>query len=218
MTETVQNDRFRYDLRVQSALLGVVREVLVEVTKAGLPGDHHFFLTFQSRAPGVQISSRLTEQYPEEMTIVLQHQFWDLAVADHAFDVGLSFNGVPERLHVPFAALTGFYDPSVKFGLKFAPDPLPANGSGTQDLQPAPEAKREPAARPLPAALPKAPSVPVIGSKAKLVGTEKPSTPQAAAMEAPIPAPAALSEGEGASKTGADGAEVVSLDAFRKKK
>ena len=84
-----------------------------------MPGEHHFYITFATRAPGVRISSRLLAQYPEDMTIVLQHQYWDLTVTEQAFEVGLSFNGVPERLLVPFTAVKGFLDPSVQFGLQF---------------------------------------------------------------------------------------------------
>src|SRR5205823_2280538 len=98
-------DQIRYDLLAQAALRSVVRSVLADVAKKGLPGDHHFFISFATRAEGVQISPRMLAQYPEEMTIVLQHQFWDLTVADDRFQVGLSFGGVPERLTVPFAAL-----------------------------------------------------------------------------------------------------------------
>jgi hypothetical protein len=112
-------DQIRYDVLVQDALRGVVRKVIGEVARTGLPGDHHFFIAFDTRAPGVRISSRLRERYPEEMTIVLQHQYWDLQVTEHAFEVGLSFSGVPERLLVPFTAIKGLFDPSVKFGLEF---------------------------------------------------------------------------------------------------
>ncbi|HUG62583.1 MAG TPA: SspB family protein [Methylomirabilota bacterium] len=112
-------DQIRYDVLVQEALRGVVKKVLGEVARTGLPGDHHFFIAFDTRAPGVRISSRLRERYPEEMTIVVQHQYWDLQVTEHAFEVGLSFSGVPERLLVPFSAIKGLFDPSVKFGLEF---------------------------------------------------------------------------------------------------
>jgi uncharacterized protein len=112
-------DLIRYDLLVQDALKGVVRRVLSDATRDGLPGEHHFYISFRTDAPGVRLSQRMRERYPEEMTIVLQHQFWDLGVTEHAFEVGLSFSGVPERLLVPFDALTGFFDPSVQFGLKF---------------------------------------------------------------------------------------------------
>jgi hypothetical protein len=116
-------DLIRYDILAQDALRGVVRKVLSEVARTGLPGAHHFYVKFATHAPGVRVSSRLLKEYPEEMTIVLQHQFWDLTVTDQAFEVGLSFNGVPERLLVPFTALRSFNDPSVGFGVAFEMTP-----------------------------------------------------------------------------------------------
>src|SRR4051812_49645900 len=113
-------DHIRYDLLTQQALRAVVRRVLADVAKTGsLPGEHHFYVTFDTRAAGVKLSARMREQYPEEMTIVLQHQFWDLAVSDAHFEVALSFNGISEKLHVPLDAIKGFFDPSVQFGLQF---------------------------------------------------------------------------------------------------
>jgi hypothetical protein len=116
-------DLIRYDVLVQEALRGVVKKVLTEVAQAGLPGEHHFFLTFATRFPGVRISQRLLAEYPNEMTVVLQHQFWDLAVTDSAFEVGLSFKGVPETLFVPFRAITSFVDPHAGFQVKFDASP-----------------------------------------------------------------------------------------------
>jgi hypothetical protein len=124
-------DLIRYDVLAQEALRGLVKKVLSEVAKTGIPGEHHFFITFDTRHPGVRVSSRLKSQYPTEMTVVLQHQFWDLTVTDSAFEVGLSFQGVPEKLLVPFHAISGFVDPHASFGLKF-------------DLQPEAAAKAEP--------------------------------------------------------------------------
>lgn len=115
-------DMIRYDVLAQEALRGMLRKLLVEVSQTGLPGEHHFFITFSTTAAGVRVSNRLKSQYPEEMTIVLQHQFWDLVVGEQAFEIGLSFNAIPERLHVPFAAIKAFYDPSVQFGLQFDPE------------------------------------------------------------------------------------------------
>ncbi len=112
-------DHIRYDVLARDALRGVLRRVLSDVAAHGLPGEHHFFITFLSTAEGVKISPRLLAQYPEEMTIVLQHQFWDLVVTEDRFEVGLSFGGVPVRLVVPFDAIKNFFDPSVKFGLQF---------------------------------------------------------------------------------------------------
>jgi uncharacterized protein len=112
-------DHIRYDILAQEALRGVVRTVLTDAATKGLPGEHHFKITFATAAPGVRLSDRMRAQYPEAMTIVLQHQFWDLAVADDGFEVGLSFGGVTERLAVPFDAITAFYDPAVEFGFQF---------------------------------------------------------------------------------------------------
>jgi len=114
-------DHIRYDVLARDALRGVLRRVLTDAAAHGLPGEHHFFITFLSNAEGVKLSPRLLAQYPEEMTIILQHQFWDLVVSEDRFEVGLSFGGVPERLVVPFNAIKSFYDPSVHFGLDFQP-------------------------------------------------------------------------------------------------
>lgn len=131
--ETPPDDLIRYDVMVQEALLGVVRKVMADTMRTGLQGEHHFYITFRSHAPGVKLSARLREKHPEEMTIVLQHQYWDLQVSDTAFEVGLSFGGISERLVVPFEALTGFYDPSVQFGLKFAADEAQADNDSADD-------------------------------------------------------------------------------------
>jgi uncharacterized protein len=112
-------DHIRYDLLAQEALRGVVRRVLMDTAKNGLPGEHHFYISFDTRAEGVRLSPRMLAQYPEEMTVVLQHQFWDLVVSENGFEVGVSFGGIPERVAVPFAAVKGFFDPSVQFGLQF---------------------------------------------------------------------------------------------------
>jgi uncharacterized protein len=113
-------DYIRYDILAQEALRDVVRKVLDDAATKGLPGEHHFFITFDTQAEGVRLSPRLHAQHPTDMTIVLQHQFWDLTVTDEGFSVGLSFNGIPETLMVPWSAITDFVDPSVQFGLKFA--------------------------------------------------------------------------------------------------
>ena len=112
-------DHIRYDVLARDALRGVLRRVLADAAEHGLPGEHHFFITFLSTADGVKLSPRLLAQYPDEMTIILQHQFWDLVVTEDRFEVGLSFGGIPERLVVPFAAIKSFLDPSVQFGLQF---------------------------------------------------------------------------------------------------
>jgi uncharacterized protein len=199
-------DLIRYDLLVQDALKGVVRRVLIDAGKDGLPGEHHFYISFRTDFPGVRLSNRLREKYPQEMTIVLQHQFWDLGVTEHAFEIGLSFSGVPERLLIPFDALTGFFDPSVQFGLKFE--------SQDEDEDEIVET---------------APPVPVRTTDSAPVELKKPSTPPAEKKSDPqkipasaspkaAPAKAATEQAPGSPEPGAAGsAEVVSLDAFRKK-
>jgi uncharacterized protein len=112
-------DHIRYDILAQSALRGVVRTVLADAAKKGLPGEHHFKITFNTTASEVRLSERMRTRYPQDMTIVLQHQFWDLKVTEQAFEVGLSFGGVAERVYVPFDAVTAFYDPAVQFGFQF---------------------------------------------------------------------------------------------------
>ncbi|MBS0537333.1 MAG: hypothetical protein JSR47_01170 [Proteobacteria bacterium] len=134
------NDRFHYDALVDDALRSVVRRVLVQVAEKGLPGSHHFYISFRSNDPGVELPDYLRAKYPDEMTIVLQHQYWDLVITDEFFEVSVSFNKQQEHIKVPFAALSAFVDPSVRFGLQFdrkdkaagdkpeaaAPTPLPA--------------------------------------------------------------------------------------------
>jgi hypothetical protein len=113
------NDRFHYDALVDDALRSVVRRVLTQVAEKGLPGSHHFYISFRSTDPGVQLPDYLRAKYPEEMTIVLQHQYWDLIIGSNHFEVTVSFNKQQERIRVPFAALSAFVDPSVRFGLQF---------------------------------------------------------------------------------------------------
>jgi hypothetical protein len=192
-------DHLRYDLLAQEALRGVVQRVLTDAAKNGLPGDHHFYVSFDTRMPGVRISPRLREKYPEEMTIVLQHQFWDLIVAEHGFEVGLSFNGVPERLAVPFEAIKGFFDPSVQFALQF---------------EVAVKEAAEPAVEPAPAATPPAAEP---SAALRRGGRAKP-----AKVPASQPVAAASDAGEKPAEPEPDpdrpaGAEVVRLDRFRKK-
>jgi hypothetical protein len=185
-------DHIRYDLLTQEAMRGVVRRVLKDAALKGLAGEHHFFIAFATRAPGVKLSPRLQAQYAEEMTIVLQHQFWDLSVADDAFEVGLSFNGIPERLTIPFAAIKGFFDPSVNFGLEFTPGRSAGDGAEPQKIAPAAEqASVEEIGKPAPAS----------DSRHKTL---------------PAPAEVAAPSDENPDKP-SGGAEVVRLDRFRKK-
>ena len=131
-------DHIRYDVLLAEATRGVVRKVLAEVAKTGLPGEHHFFISFITKAPGVRISQRLLDQYPNDMTIVLQNQFWDLKVGDTGFEVGLSFDDKPETLHIPFTAIKGFFDPSVQFGLQLTSAvALPSEDDTAEAAEPA---------------------------------------------------------------------------------
>ena len=190
-------DMIRYDLLVQDALRGVVRRVLTEASREGLPGDHHFYVTFRTPAPGVRLSNRMRERYPDEMTIVLQHQFWDLSVTDANFEVGLSFNNIPESVLVPFDAVTQFGDPSVGFALKFElQEPEPEEGAN--DSEPS---------DPVPAPKPAAP-IPL---------ARKSDDKPAVAKLDPKPEPRPTKVDEPAAEAPAADAKVVSIDAFRKK-
>jgi hypothetical protein len=191
-------DLIRYDLLAQDALRGVVRRVLVDAAREGLPGDHHFYITFDTRAPGVRLSNRMREKYPQEMTVVLQHQFWDLVVTEHTFEVGLSFGGIPERLLIPFESVKGFFDPSVQFGLQF-------EVAGAEGGQPGEASVRE-IAPPASAAL-----APVDAPAPK-----KPASRDKVARDAPAEEPVGAAAAP-APDLPPGGAEVVSLDKFRKK-
>jgi uncharacterized protein len=117
-------DLMRYDQLAQNALRSVVRDALRKVAKSGLPGEHHFYIAFNTRYPGVGLSPRIAERYPREMTVVLQHQYWNLTILDDRFEVELSFDNIPEKLIVPFNAVKGFLDPHVQFGLQFEVVPV----------------------------------------------------------------------------------------------
>jgi hypothetical protein len=193
-------DLIRYDLLAQDALRGVVKKVLTDVAAKGLPGDHHFFIEFDTQAQGVKISDRMREKYPEAMTIVLQHQFWDLIVQDERFDVGLSFSGVPERLSVPFAAIKGFFDPSVQFGLQFelATEPKVLERDAAQDTEATPAGAKSSRPQPRGAA-----------SEPEVTKPARASVPSTRAKSAAVAAESSAEDSAGA--------EVVSLDKFRKK-
>jgi len=205
-------DLIRYDLLVQDALKGVVRKVLSDAAREGLHGDHHFYISFRTDFPGVRLSQRLRDKYPQEMTIVLQHQFWDLGVTEHAFEVGLSFSNVPERLLIPFDGLTGFFDPSVQFGLKFE-----VQGELEEEEVEPPPAPSRPArgAASEPVELqPKKPVAPVAAKN----GAPKLAPKPAEETEKPPAKPEKADKAAKAAKAkDKDSAEVVSLDAFRKK-
>ncbi len=223
-----------YDALTLDAARGVVRAVLAEVAKFGLPGDHHFYIAFDTQAPGVVLSRRLREKYPEEMMIVLQHRFWDLKVSEHGFEVKLAFDGIPERLAVPFTAMRVFLDPSVRYSLQFASagQPAPAK-AGDSDGRGKRDAPAEPAGADgtvagasqilhegvtgQPRSTAGGPTVSELPNKAVPALVEARKTDVAAAGEA------TNGEDTGDGKTQeeegkpAGGAKVLSLDEFRKK-
>jgi hypothetical protein len=164
--------------------------VLEDAARKGLPGEHHFYIAFDTRAEGVKLSQRMRAQYPEEMTVVLQHQFWDLVVTDEQFEVGLSFGGVPERVVVPFSAIKSFVDPSVQFGVQF--ETLVAVDDGGQGQTEA--TAQSPDTQPAPTSVTTVPT---------------PANPP------PADQPPADANAEPTTQVG--GAQVVSLDRFRKK-
>jgi uncharacterized protein len=197
-------DTIRYDVLVQDALRGMVRDLLIDAAKKGLPGEHHFFITFDTAADGVRLSERLRAQYPEEMTVVLQYQFRDLKVTDAAFEVVLSFGGVPERLHIPFDAIKGFADPSVQFALQFEALTLPPDQ--VDDAEQPAQSKAKPP----------------VSEKSPDKSQEKKSADRTSvpATRAPSPLAADPSQPDAPAQQAADdkpGAEVVRLDRFRKK-
>jgi hypothetical protein len=137
-------DLMRYDLLAQVALRGVVRSALAQVARSGLPGEHHLFIAIDTRHPGTQISDRLRQKYPEEITIVLQHQFWNLEVRESEFSVELTFDNVLEKLVVPFTAIKGFFDPAVQFGLQFETKPAAESESPSESTGEAADTASEP--------------------------------------------------------------------------
>ena len=191
-------DQIRYDILAQEALRGVMRKVLSEVARAGLPGNHHFFITFLTKFPGVRISSRLREKYPEQMTIVLQYQYWDLTVTDSGFSVGLSFSDIPEKLEIPYAAVRGFYDPSVNFELEFDVR-MEDIGAKDAEVTSLPAPTLQPATQ-----------------------DDEQTAPAKSRPKSKKPAKAGETDGSDGKKAAEEGskpaADVVSLDAFRKNK
>ena len=219
-----------YEGLAQEAMRGVVRKVLARTAKFGLIGDHHFYISFDTEAPGVTLSKRLREKYPREMTIVLQHRFWDLAVSEDRFEVKLTFDGIPERLVVPFSAIKVFFDPSVRFGLQFEEgDARPDEADAFDALTPQAGAAQSGRTRNKPLRRPKPQPVEAVDGEQPApqdIDADPPEPtvlPTASARTANAPNEAAKStsgkEGEGgeeAADTSA-GAEIVSLDQFRKK-
>ncbi|MGQ3299952.1 SspB family protein [Reyranella sp.] len=186
------NDRFHYDALVDDALRSVVRRVLTQVAETGLPGSHHFYISFRSNDPGVELPDYLRAKYPDEMTIVLQHQYWDLIIREDDFEVMVSFNKQQERIKVPFAALSAFVDPSVRFGLQFD---RRDKETGEKVLAGKPEGAAEPTPLPVP---------------------EKRPAPPVAEGETTAEAEGESPTGEGAKPEDA-ASKVVKLDSFRKK-
>jgi len=189
------DEEIRYDLLTQDALRGVIRRVLAQVQRSGLPGQHHLYIAFDTGAEGVSVSKRLKEQYPEEMTIVLQYQFWDLQVTNDRFEVKLSFGSLPERLVVAFEAVKAFYDPSAQFGLQFG-KPGAANDLARQHMA---------------TALPD-----LVADAEEATHQKRPTHSEQRSKPAPLPAPAASQETSPVPRP-RSGAEVVQLDCFRKK-
>src|SRR5580658_171635 len=168
-------DLIRYDLLVQDALRSVVRKVLADTARNGLVGEHHFNIAFKTQAPGVVVPTAGKRLFPDEMSIILQHEFWDLVVTQDAFEVSLNFSRKPERLTVPFDSITGFTDPSVPFGFKLEPraaEPVasPAPAAGRREAPPPPPAPAKPA-------LPKPPAQPVAAAR-PAQRAEKPAEPE----------------------------------------
>jgi hypothetical protein len=200
----MSTDLIRYDLLVQDAMRGVVRKVLGDVAASGyLPGDHHFTISFRTDAPGVRMSRRLAEQWPRELTIILQHQYSNLEVDDIGFGVTLSFRSIPENLYIPYEAITGFYDPSVEFGLRFETADVEDEEEEEEDATPSHPRPSLVTTRPAEEPAPAAKVAPARAEKADKPAPEKQKKADALAAESPE-----KEEGD---------AKVVSIDAFRKK-
>jgi uncharacterized protein len=188
-----------YEALAQVAMRSMVRMVLARVAKTGLPGEHHFYIAFDTQAPGVALSKRLREKYPKEMTVVLQHRFWDLGVSDERFEVKLTFDGIPERLSVPFAAIKVFFDPSVPYGLQFEDSDLAGQPLGASDAD---------AVEAGPSKLEKKPRSP---RKPRPDKSLEPSRP-----ERPVARPQIVASKPDSGDASNEN-KVVSIDAFRKK-
>jgi uncharacterized protein len=210
-----------YEALVRGAMRGVVRTVLARVAKSSsLPGEHHFYIAFRTAAPGVSISKRLKEKYPDEMTIVLQHRFWGLIVKDDYFEVNLTFDSIPERLVVPFDAIKVFFDPSVPYGLQF--EDFDISGAAAQELA-GPQRESGNLRAPRAGATDRVPDVAPARAEKKPRAPRRPQpektaerTPGAGADKAP-PAKSPPTLVKPAEPAPAKGPKVVSIDAFRKK-
>jgi hypothetical protein len=223
-----------YEALAQDAMRGVVRTVLTQAAKSGLPGDHHFYISFDTAASGVVLSKRLKDKYPAEMTIVLQHRFWDLSVSDDGFEVKLTFDGIPERLVVPYAAIRVFFDPSVRYGLQFEdPNLEPEAGESMSQRFAGRTPERANGDRAaLRSTAPKKPRVPrKAKSDTAVAPTAPPQQPLPAASPAqpapppptqlkpqqPTPMATSATKDDDKPKQDNGGAQIVRLDAFRKK-
>ena len=209
-------DMIRYDLRVQDALRGVIRKVLADAAREGLPGEHHFQISFRTDAPGVSLSMAMRRRFQQEMTIILQYQFRELSVNDSGMEVVLFFDHVPERLVIPFSAITGFFDPSVDFGLRFEvrtdaePEPaapprlVPVKNTGPEGLRAMPRG-----AGSEPGEIKPATKMVTIPRRAKAE-----PEPKTAESKLKIAEPAKKAD---APKADENEGKVVSIDAFRRK-
>ena len=198
MNDEPQNeDLIRYDILTQEALRSVIKRVLEEVMNCGLPGEHHFFITFDTNHPGVRLSKRMKERYPEDMTIVIQHTYWDLEVNEGSFKIDLSFDDIRERLKIPYDSVKGFFDPWVKFGLQF--EAVHGEEEASPEHLPVKSSPRE---------------LSVVETEEKPVKIPTKKKPRAKKKTKEK----ATEEAAPSSEETTEGAQVVSLDSFRKKK
>ncbi|MBL4726349.1 MAG: hypothetical protein JKY83_06690 [Rhizobiaceae bacterium] len=198
MNDEPQNeDLIRYDILTQEALRSVIKRVLEEVMNCGLPGEHHFFITFDTNHPGVRLSKRMKERYPEDMTIVIQHTYWDLEVNEGSFKIDLSFDDIRERLKIPYDSVKGFFDPWVKFGLQF--EAVHGEEEASPEHLPVKSSPRE---------------LSVVETEEKPVKIPTKKKPRAKKKTKEK----ATEEAAPSAEETTEGAQVVSLDSFRKKK
>lgn len=222
-----------YEALTQQALRGVLRTVLSKVARSGLPGEHHFYIAFDTRYPGVSLSRRLREKYPEEMTIVMQHRFWDLSVSDDVFEVKLTFDGIPERLVVPLAAVRVFFDPSVRYSVQLD-DPTSFDQIQDSDSAGRRSSRSKAPRRPIPSVDGSSTSENTTNTSQAAPGSEAASPPATLTTRAksdrestpmrrpqktvePVNHITLETESKSADQASVSGAKIFSLDAFRKK-
>ena len=209
------NDLIRYDQRVQDALRGVIRKVLAEAAKDGLPGEHHFQIAFRTDAPGVRLSMQMRQRFPQEMTIILQYQFRELSVTDQHVEVVLFFNHIPERITIPFEAISGFFDPSVDFGLRFD---VQADNKPESPAKPAATGPRLVPATPARVSGDAADVPRTRGAASEPVEFKPARPPQSVAKPTAADKLAtSIAEGKGAEPAKSGDGKIVSIDAFRRK-